>query len=122
MPRPFGMAQPRASRSPFRLDREMARQLAGDTKFFEVFVDAPIEVAEARDPKGLYKRARRGALKQFTGIDSAYEPPLNPELRLDTVRAGAHALAEHVLHRLKSEAIIGSGIRSLNSQQAGMAR
>src|SRR5262249_41055771 len=63
---------------PFASEREMARGLFGDNEFFEVFVDAPLTVAEARDPKGLYSKARRGELRNFTGIDSPYEPPQAP--------------------------------------------
>ena len=69
--------------SPFRAERELARRLIGDGQFFEVHVDVPLEVAEARDRKGLYAKARRGELVHFTGIDSPYEPPPSPEIRLD---------------------------------------
>ncbi len=68
--------------SPFRAERQMARQLMPEGEFLEVFVDTPLEVAEQRDPKGLYKKARRGELKNFTGIDSPYEPPEAPEIHL----------------------------------------
>ena len=64
----------------------MARELVGPGEFLEVFVDTPLAEAERRDPKGLYRKARRGELKHFTGIDSPYEAPENPELYLDTVR------------------------------------
>ena len=72
--------------SPYRADRDQARQLHDDAglKFFEVFVDTPIEVCEARDPKGLYKKARAGEIKGFTGIDDPYEAPEKPELLLKT--------------------------------------
>jgi bifunctional enzyme CysN/CysC len=70
--------------SPFRSERQMARALFDEGEFFEVFVDAPLAVAERRDPKGLYKKARRGELQHFTGIDSPYEAPENPEIRIDT--------------------------------------
>ena len=70
--------------SPFRSERRMARDLMEEGEFLEVFVDTPLEVAEQRDPKGLYAKARRGELANFTGIDSPYEPPENPEVRLDT--------------------------------------
>ncbi|OAJ59234.1 adenylyl-sulfate kinase [Paraburkholderia ginsengiterrae] len=70
--------------SPFRAERNMARALAGPDMFVEIFVDTPIDVAEQRDPKGLYKKARRGELRNFTGIDSPYEPPQHPEIRIDT--------------------------------------
>jgi bifunctional enzyme CysN/CysC len=70
--------------SPFRSERNMARSLLGEEEFIEVFVDAPLAVAEQRDPKGLYKRARRGELLNFTGIDSPYERPEDPDVRIDT--------------------------------------
>jgi bifunctional enzyme CysN/CysC len=70
--------------SPFRADRTMARSLFKEGEFIEVFVDTPLEVAEQRDPKGLYARARRGEIKNFTGIDSPYEAPTDPELRIET--------------------------------------
>ena len=70
--------------SPFRSERRMARELMEEGEFLEVFVDTPLEIAEQRDPKGLYAKARRGELANFTGIDSPYEPPENPEVRLDT--------------------------------------
>ncbi len=92
--------------SPFRIDREMARQLINGVRFLEVFVDAPLSLAESRDPKGLYKLARKGELKQFTGIDSPYEPPLNPDLLLDTSQIGAIELAALVIAKLENEGII----------------
>jgi bifunctional enzyme CysN/CysC len=70
--------------SPFRNQRESARLLFEPGEFIEVFVDAPIEVAERRDPKGLYEKARRGEIPNFTGIDSPYEPPEDPHIRIDT--------------------------------------
>ncbi len=70
--------------SPYRADRDMARALFNEGEFFEVFVDTPLEVCEARDPKGLYKKARRGEIKNFTGIDSAYEAPETPDLTINT--------------------------------------
>jgi adenylylsulfate kinase len=70
--------------SPFRADRDLVRALVAPDEFVEVFVRAPLDVCEQRDPKGLYKKARAGAIKQFTGIDSPYEEPLKPELTLDT--------------------------------------
>jgi bifunctional enzyme CysN/CysC len=71
--------------SPFRADRDMARNLFGSDEFNEVFVDTPLEECERRDVKGLYSKARRGELKNFTGIDSPYEPPKNPQVHLLTV-------------------------------------
>ena len=83
--------------SPFRSERAMARELMGTVSFYEVFVDTPLSVAEARDPKGLYAKARRGELRNFTGIDSPYEPPEQPDLRLDTTRLEADAAAQAIL-------------------------
>ncbi|MFD4675717.1 adenylyl-sulfate kinase [Lentzea sp. NPDC058450] len=88
--------------SPFRAERALARDLVGEQEFCEVFVDTPLEVAEQRDPKGLYRKARRGELANFTGIDSPYEPPLEPEVRLDTTALAPHEAAEVVLARLRA--------------------
>ncbi|RQR23662.1 sulfate adenylyltransferase subunit CysN [Burkholderia sp. Bp9143] len=89
--------------SPFRAERDMARALAGPDEFVEVFVDTPLAVAEARDPKGLYKKARKGELKHFTGIDSPYEPPAQPELRIDTVAESPEAAADRIVAYLLRE-------------------
>jgi bifunctional enzyme CysN/CysC len=70
--------------SPYRADREMARALFSEGEFFEIFVNTPLEVCEQRDPKGLYKKARKGEIKNFTGIDSAYEAPIHPDLVINT--------------------------------------
>jgi bifunctional enzyme CysN/CysC len=75
----------------------MARALAGAGVFVEIFVDTPIDVAEKRDPKGLYKKARRGELKNFTGIDSPYEPPEQPEIRIDTTTDSPEQAAERIV-------------------------
>jgi bifunctional enzyme CysN/CysC len=83
--------------SPFRAEREMARALFPQGEFVEVFVDVPLEVAEARDPKGLYAKARAGAIPNFTGISSPYEAPESPELRLDAAGEGPEVLAERVV-------------------------
>ena len=89
--------------SPFRAERDMAKSLFTPEDFLEIFVDTPLAVAEARDPKGLYKKARRGELPNFTGIDSDYEPPMQPDLRLNTddrsVEDCAKALAEMIMTR-----------------------
>ena len=87
--------------SPFRAEREMARELIGSEQFCEVHVDTPLEVAESRDPKGLYRKARAGELPNFTGIDSPYEPPEAPDLRIDTQRAEPDAACEMVLEQLR---------------------
>jgi len=87
--------------SPFRAEREMARALFAAGEFIEVHVDTPLEVAEGRDVKGLYRKARRGELANFTGIDSPYEPPEAPEIRIDTVATGSEAAVDHVIGRLR---------------------
>jgi len=86
--------------SPFRSERRAARALFEQDEFIEVFVDTPLAVAEERDTKGLYAKARRGELPHFTGIDSPYEPPESAEVRLDTTTQTAEALAEQVVKRL----------------------
>ncbi|CAB3768115.1 Adenylyl-sulfate kinase [Paraburkholderia solisilvae] len=87
--------------SPFRAERRMARELMQPGHFIEIFVDTPLEVAEARDPKGLYKRARRGELKHFTAIDSPYEPPEHPEVRVETTQCDPATAAFQVLSVLQ---------------------
>ncbi|MGD9740553.1 MAG: sulfate adenylyltransferase subunit CysN [Bauldia sp.] len=93
--------------SPFRSERQMARDLVAAGEFVEVFVDVPLAVAEQRDPKGLYKKAREGTIKNFTGIDSPYEAPLSPELRLDAANQPAEALAETVMGHLLAKGYVG---------------
>ena len=92
--------------SPFRAERQMARSLFSEGEFVEIFVDVPLEIAEARDPKGLYKKARRGELKLFTGIDSPYEPPMAPDVRLDTTVASPDDTAELVMRYLRSKGLV----------------
>ena len=87
--------------SPFRDQRQAARSLFEVEEFVEVFVDAPLEIAERRDPKGLYKRARRGEIPNFTGIDSPYEPPERPEIRIDTTSTTPEQAAAEVLGLLE---------------------
>jgi bifunctional enzyme CysN/CysC len=93
--------------SPFRSERQMARALFAEGEFMEVFVDTPLEVAESRDPKGLYKKARRGELENFTGIDSPYEPPENPEIRVQTTALRAEQGAELVIGLLHDRGVLG---------------
>jgi adenylylsulfate kinase len=88
--------------SPYRVDRDRVRASLPKGDFIEIFVDAPIEVCEARDPKGLYKKARAGELRGFTGIDDPYESPLNPELVLDAAQKTPETLTEEVLAYLKA--------------------
>ena len=83
--------------SPYRVDRDRVREALPDSDFIEVFVDAPLEVCEQRDPKGLYKKARAGEIKGFTGIDDPYEAPENPELVLDAGTKTADELADEVI-------------------------
>jgi len=87
--------------SPFRSEREMARNLMEEGEFFEIFVDTPLDVCEARDPKGLYVKARRGEIPNFTGIDSPYEAPGDPDLRIDTTKLSAEQAAESVVQLLR---------------------
>jgi len=94
--------------SPFRAERRMARKLFDEGEFVEVFVDTPLEVAEGRDPKGLYKKARRGELRNFTGVDSPYEPPEQPDVRVDTTALSPEQAVDVVLAELRRiEAIHG---------------
>ncbi len=86
--------------SPFRAERRMVRDMLPEGEFIEVFVDTPLEVAEERDVKGLYKKARAGELKNFTGIDSPYEPPEEPEIRVNTVEMTAEEAAEEIIRRI----------------------
>ena len=88
--------------SPFRDGREMARRMMEEGEFIEVFVDAPLEVCERRDPKGLYRKARAGEIKNFTGIDSPYEPPESPDLVLKTAERSVDELADEVIAYLRS--------------------
>jgi bifunctional enzyme CysN/CysC len=93
--------------SPFRAERRLARSLVAEGEFIEVHIDTPLDVAEGRDVKGLYKKARRGELRNFTGIDSPYEPPENPELRIDTTELTAERAADRVIELLRSRGLIG---------------
>jgi bifunctional enzyme CysN/CysC len=91
--------------SPFRAERRMARELFHPGEFFEVFVDTPLALAERRDVKGLYRKARRGELKNFTGIDSPYEAPERPEIRIDTTRTSAEQAAEEIVAHLAAAGV-----------------
>ena len=86
--------------SPFRAERQMVREMLPEGEFIEIFVDTPLEVAEGRDVKGLYKKARSGQLKNFTGIDSPYEPPENPEIRVNTVDMTPEEAARYIIDRI----------------------
>jgi bifunctional enzyme CysN/CysC len=95
--------------SPFRAERRGARALLKEGEFFEVFVDTPLAEAEKRDIKGLYGKARRGELKNFTGIDSPYEPPESPEIHLDTTAVTAEQAAERIVEHLESSGVLRRG-------------
>jgi len=93
--------------SPYRVDRDRVRDTLADGDFIEIFVDAPLEVCEKRDPKGLYRKARAGEIKGFTGIDDPYEPPQKPELVLDAGTKSAETLADEVIAYLRQAGKIG---------------
>lgn len=92
--------------SPFRSDRQMVRDLMPEDEFVEIFMDTPLGVCESRDPKGLYQKARRGEIKNFTGIDSAYEPPEQPEIVLNTAECSIEECAKLVIDYLRAHHII----------------
>ncbi len=93
--------------SPYRADRDAVRERLDEGRFIEVFVDTPLAVCESRDPKGLYEKARRGEIKDFTGISAPYEPPLSPEIHLRTDGRTVAACAEEVVGELVRRGIIG---------------
>ena len=92
--------------SPFRSERRMARELFQDGEFVEVYVETPIEICGARDPKGLYRKARAGLISHFTGIDSDYEVPEHPELAINTSNTTAEALADLLLAELRRRHVV----------------
>ena len=92
--------------SPYRADRDRIRKNLEAGEFIEVFVDTPVEICEQRDPKGLYKKARAGEIKGFTGIDDPYEPPASPELVLQTADKTAEMLADEVIVHLRQSGVI----------------
>ena len=92
--------------SPFRAEREMARENVEPGEFLEIFVDTPLDVCEQRDPKGLYKMARRGELKNFTGLNTRYEPPQNPELTLDARNENASDLADRIIRFMQERGML----------------
>lgn len=89
--------------SPFRAERQMVRDLVEEGELIEVFMDTPLSTCEDRDPKGLYKKARAGEIANFTGIDSAYEPPVSPEITLDASKMGIEECADAVLVYLREK-------------------
>ena len=92
--------------SPYRADRNAVRALLGPGEFIEIFMDTPIEICEARDPKGLYKKARAGQLKGFTGIDDPYEAPEKPELVLDGGKNSIDVCADQVIAYLQANGLL----------------
>lgn len=92
--------------SPYRADRQLARDLAGNDDFIEVFVDAPLEVCETRDPKGLYKKARAGQIPEFTGISAPYEAPEKPEIHLPTGELSLEQCVATVVQYLRDKKLI----------------
>ncbi|MDD5469141.1 MAG: bifunctional sulfate adenylyltransferase/adenylylsulfate kinase [Anaerolineales bacterium] len=106
-----------AAISPYRATRNEVRKMVGEERFLEVFVDTPIEVCEGRDVKGLYARARRGQITGFTGVDDPYEPPVNPELTLDTVKYSAEENARKIIAFLEERGFIQPDGYKNNHQQ-----
>ena len=96
-----GIAVLAALISPFESERQMARALFEKGEFFEVFINTPLELAKERDPKGLYKKARAGELKNFTGVDSPYEPPKNPDLVILTQNIGVDEIVQQIFEKLE---------------------
>lgn len=95
--------------SPYRKDRDKARELMKDGEFIEVFVKVPLDVAEQRDPKGLYKKARAGEIKEFTGISAPYEEPVNPEIVMDTSKLDVTQCRDIIINKLEEKGIITKG-------------
>ena len=95
-----------AAISPYRATRDEVRKMVGSEHFIEVFVDTPLEVCEQRDVKGMYARARRGEIATFTGIDDPYEPPLAPEIRLETVHASVEENAGRIMRYLQEHGFL----------------
>jgi len=92
--------------SPYRAERMLAREAVEDGEFLEIFVDTPVEECRRRDPKGLYRRADAGQIRNFTGVDAPYEEPLDPEIRLRTLEGSPEVLAEQVVAELRRQGII----------------
>jgi len=92
--------------SPYRRDREKVRQLLGEGRFIEIYVNCPLEVCEQRDPKGMYARAKKGEIPEFTGISAPYEPPGNPEIELRTDLMNVKQCAQKVVEYLEREKIV----------------
>lgn len=99
--------------SPYRKDRDFARRIHCEAElgFAEVFVETPVEICEARDPKGLYKKARRGEIKGFTGVDDPYEPPLNPDLVVKTAEDSPQVIAEQLIDFLVERGFLATAVK-----------
>lgn len=95
--------------SPYRADREKIRDLVGHDRFVEIHVDCPIAVCAERDPKGIYKKAMDGLIKNFTGISAPYEPPANPDLRIESHKQSIESCANQVMNMLITKGYIASG-------------
>jgi adenylyl-sulfate kinase len=95
--------------SPFRSDRAMVREIVEENEFIEIFVDTPLEVCEERDPKGLYAKARRGEIRDFTGIDSPYEPPERPEVHLYPASESVEQSVDRIVRGLEERGVLPSG-------------
>ncbi|HWF36445.1 MAG TPA: adenylyl-sulfate kinase [Solirubrobacteraceae bacterium] len=104
--------------SPFASQRQLARALFDEDEFIEIFIDTPLAVAEARDPKGLYERARRGEIKHFTGIDSRYERPDAPEIRIDTAEITPERAADRIVAELRRRGILDRAARPRSNYNA----
>ena len=94
--------------SPYRKERELIRSLVEEDEFIEIFVDTPLDVCEQRDPKGLYKKARKGEIKQFTGLDAPYEEPLKPELHIRTDKMDVGDAVNIIISFLKDRGFINA--------------
>ncbi len=92
--------------SPYRADRQIARDLIGDERFREVYLTTPLEICEARDPKGLYQKARAGDIAEFTGISAPYEPPVNPDVTINTADNSLDHCVNLLLEQLRADRII----------------
>jgi len=110
--------------SPFREDRDKARALVSEGDFFEIFCDSPLDVCEERDVKGHYKRARAGEIDEFTGVSSPYEPPENPEIRLDTANLSIDECGAVILESLSVKGILNAATTAnlLSSRRMAIRR
>ena len=108
--------------SPFRADRQLVRDILPDGQFIEVFMDASLDTCRRRDPKGLYARAGRGDIRQFTGIDSPYEPPASPDVHIDANRLSIPQGVDQLLDDLNRRGLLGTASPSSTPSAASAAR